>query len=448
MIEVKRDHNLELPQIVVPITNESGVLREPDAGDIKNQQTKVDGIVAPLIKINNITVHYTQVVSMHLTCSPIPRVDITVDDTMNIASTIDSPNSDNRVQVQIIPSVENTYKKINLVFFITDSSFDGSMLSVSGSYYVPKLYDSFMEAYGQISTYELFDTLSNQLSLGFSSNVSETGDLRWIYNPNRNVVDLMEEQISFAALGSEDVNDQDLHVFDWWIGWNNDINFVDVYQEYASIESEENIRVWIDAIQRKIGSDEESKPEMSMRMFTNMPTLGMSSIYIQEYRPISLYPEASDINLDVFSMDDISKISTVIMDGDMKNNILMKYIYGGEVFGEYDYLTRRVCRNTLLSKVSGNTIEVTARIPMFGYTKGSKVNLYWFDINNFLTADAQVKMNEEIESNIPLPDSLRTKEADIIINKNVSGQYYIIDTELDYNRGSWEHRFKLGKCKK
>ena len=446
MLEVVRDHSLKIPTISVPITNEGTNSGVPEATDnLTRQQTKVDGVVTPLIRINNMTIMSSQVQRMVLTCNPVPTVDLEIVDALNIIKSIDSPTSDNRLQLQIIPAVDNTYRKINLQFFITSSSIVGETVYITGSYYVPRLYDSVMKAYGQLTTYELFDQVSSEYGLGFSSNVVSTEDTRWIYNPNKSVIDLLSEQVEFSAESTSDISTQDIHVFDWWIGFYNELNFIDIYKEYKEVLPDDKMQVWSMNVRPKVASDEEPKVEKMLKMFTNLPSMRTSIQYISNYTPVSIYPSATDINYEVFSMNTLERISTVVMDGDMKNNILMRYQYGGEVFGEYDYLTRKACREILMSKINNQTIEVECHAPMFGFMKGEKVNVYWYDINNPYSQDLQDKGNSTISSNIPLPESIKFQDSKMIINKTISGQYYIIDTELAYNAGVWSHKFRLGR---
>lgn len=446
MIEVKRDHNLRLPEIRVPITHEgtnSGVYGEVDTG--RRQQSKEDGILAPLVRLNNQTIMSSQIESIRLTCSPVPMLDIVIHDALNIIKSISSPSSDNNIQLQIIPPIDNTYRKINLLFYITSSVISGSTVYITGTYYAPRLYDSVMKAYGKISTYELFDSISSEYSLGFNSNVAETSDTRWIYNPNSSVIDLMSQQIAFSSISNNIDAEQSMHVFDWWIGWYNDINLVDVYKEYREVVPDEKMQVWSSMSIAKANTDEQATTEKMLKMFTNIPSMMNNQQYISDYTPITTLPEATDLNYETFYMDTIERVSTVVMDGDVKNNILMKYQYGGEVFGDYDYLTRQACRDLLMSKISNQIIEVTLRSPMFGFMRGEKVNIYWYDINNPYSQDLQDVGNQSISSNIPLPDSIKFQDVKLIINKTISGQYYIVDTELKYDSGMWSHVFRLGR---
>lgn len=443
MIEVRRDHHLELLEIRVPITNNG----ETGQGEVK-QQTKVDGILAPLVRIGEYTIPSSLISYMSLTCHNIPKISIVVDDAMYITKILDSPSNDNRLQLQIIPAVSDTYRKINLMFYISDSVVEGASIMINGTYYIPGIYDSVIKAYGRISTYELFDSISEEYSLGFSSNVSGTQDVRWIYNPNQSIVELMDNQIEFSGADRSNISEQDIHVFDWWIGWWNELNLVDVYKEYNEILSDDQMQVWMESSRSVITAEEDKKTERMLKMFTNAPVMSSTQNYMLDYTPTTVLPESTDLNLEVYIMDEISSTSTIVVDGDIKNNILARYEYGGEVFGEYDYLTRKACRKILYSKIMGNCIEVIMRAPLFGYIKGSKVNVYWYDINNHATGELQKRLNEQIESNIPLPDNIETAEMQGVINKTVSGQYYIVDTELEYDRGEWRHKFILSRSAK
>ena len=446
MIEVKRDHSLNIPDIITPMTSEGTRNNPSGVNGTTAEQSKVAGIIEPIIKIGNFTALIGQISYMELTCQRVPSIHIVLDDVMGITQVLDAPNNDNLLQLQIIPATDNTYRKINLQFYITDSSIGDSQITLDGIYYAPRLYDNVMKAYGQISTYELFDSVSSEYGLGFSSNISDSSDVRWIYNPNHNVLELLGDQIDFSGANSSDVTTQDVHVFDWWIGWWNELNLVDVYNEYRDVVPDDKMKVWVESAVAKIASDEKSEAEEMLRMFTNAPHMTNSQIYMRDsYTPNTQIASATDINFEVYYMENIEQISTVVMDGDIKNNIRMAYEYGGEVFGEYDYLTRRACRNILYSKINGNCIDVVMRYPLFGYPKGSKVNVYWFDVNNHMTSEIQDEANKQLNSNIPVPDSLKMDDAKFIINKTISGQYYIIDTTLIYDYGHWEHKFTLGR---
>ena len=107
-----------------------------------------------------------------------------------------------------------------------------------------------------------------------------------------------------------------------------------------------------------------------------------------------------------------------------------------------------------VQKVNNSTIKVSLLQPCLGLMKGHKVNFYWYVVNDFLK---DTKDDGQVESNISLPDDEeRNKNSgldgdkiddEMIIDKQVSGQYYISETEINYRynngRYSWQHTFTL-----
>jgi hypothetical protein len=80
---------------------------------------------------------------------------------------------------------------------------------------------------------------------------------------------------------------------------------------------------------------------------------------------------------------------------------------------------------------------------MLGLMRGGKVNFYFYDINRYLTDE--LTEESDIESNIILPDNIITDDSKYILNKSVSGQYYIVKSNIYYNNGKWNHTLLLGR---
>ena len=96
-----------------------------------------------------------------------------------------------------------------------------------------------------------------------------------------------------------------------------------------------------------------------------------------------------------------------------------------------------------LSKLNGQNIEVSLPRPMLGLMKGGKVNFYYYDINRYISQETAE--GAEISSNVKVPEDIITPDSKYILNKTVSGQYYIADVEIIYNQGSWSQWMKLGR---
>ena len=73
--------------------------------------------------------------------------------------------------------------------------------------------------------------------------------------------------------------------------------------------------------------------------------------------------------------------------------------------------------------------------------RGGKVNLEWYDSSIF--NEELYKEGKDIETNIDIePDSTTSgnllDQSSIVLNKKISGQYYIVGTSISYKREAVE----------
>ncbi len=436
MVEVKFDNTLEFPTIEMPIYNESPDV-DPEVGsDGVLNQTKVDGIFAPLFKINDIVIQFHQVSYMSLRCDNVPTLSVTIEDSMAIIKTLDTPTNDNKLQMQILPQFDGAYKKINLIFYMTNVEIEGFTIHIDAVYNPPDFRNMCMESFGELSTYEFFEQVSKKYKLGFCSNVSGTNDKRYIYSANNTIQDLMNKEIEYAG--------EDKHVFGYWIDFWNNINLVDLYNEYKLIEPDENLQIWIQSIDYNTSDTSDNyEPVKMTATIGNAPNLQNTQLYVTEYTPTSSSPDATDKIIEIFNMVDKTSESIAVIDGDIKKDVTKKYVYFGENVGETKYLYQKATRDMFLSKLNGQNIEVSLPRPMLGLMKGGKVNFYYYDINRYISQETSE--GAEISSNVKVPEDIITPDSKYILNKTVSGQYYIADVEIVYNQGSWSQWMKLGR---
>jgi len=430
MITVKSDPKLVFPDIEVPMTSE---------GETNNmsgiRQTNVTGILVPLIRFNNQTIDFQQVKRMTLINGTIPELRLTFEDYAGVIKSTDTPSPDNVLYLQILPPFDDAYKKICLSFYVTNIKIRGTEITISASYNIPGWYDNKMKPYGLLSTYELFENVANEYGLGFCSNMENSQDERWIYNPNNTPNAFLNKEIEFS--GNKE------HVFEWWIDLWNNLNLVDVYKEYNEILSDEDMMIWIsDSFNDASSPDVVAKPMKRPAVLCNHMNLSVESLFFHNYVPKLKSGAGTDINFEVFSMNDLESTSALIQNGDVHKSVIMEYQYGGEVFGDFDYLTQRSARGMFLNKINSQTIEVTLYKPQLGLIKGGHVNVWWFDTNNVVVSDID---NSQVESNIPLPDNIVDGDTTYTINKSVSGQYYISNILFEYNVGKWAITYTLSR---
>ena len=439
MIEVKHDHKLEFPTIEVPMIQEDD--ENPHTG---YQQSKIDGILIPLIRYNNYTIWFPSIERVVLKCGQVPTISVTFNDSFGQIKPLDTPGIDSILYVQILPPFDNAYKKIQLAFRVTRIKMRGSVVSISGTYCIPRIFDNVMKPYGFLSTYDLFDKVSNEYGLGFCSNVSGTTDDRYIYNPNMNLLDFLSREIVYSGLSEGE--DADKHVFGWWIDLWNNINLVDLFDAYTKVVPDEELLIWLSSNTTNDASvDLQAEPQQQIAAFCNHPIMASNDLFVMDYIPKANNYNGTDINFEVYMLDNLDRHSTLIQDGDVKekSSTTIKYKYGGEVFGDFDYLTKQATRDLFINKINGQTIEVQANRPLLGLMKGGRVNFWWFDTNNPMISDIDTS---EIESNIALPPDIFTGDTEYKINPTVSGQYYICDITYTYDKlGGWVSKYILSR---
>ena len=419
MIEVKQDHKLQFPTIEVPKYNESD-----DEGANIAKQTNIEGVFVPLFRFNNLTITFEMVQNMKLTCTRVPEIHVEIKDFLDFIKIMDTPGLDNILYMQILPPFDDAYKKIQLGFRITNVKIKGSLVSLSGSYYVPKIEQNVMKPYGFLSTYDLFEKVSNEYGLGFCSNVSGTQDERYIYNANKKPLSFLNDEIVYAG--------EKEHVFEWWVDFWNNINLVDIYKEYTKPVPDDELLIWITDNLSQSANPDSSNPEpyQQSAVLCNIPAMAPTDLFIRDYTPKVSAGGTTDMNFEVYMLDKQDRYSTLIQDGDVKKNIVENYEYGGEIFGDFDYLTRRATRNMFIRKINSQVIEVKTKNPLLGLMKGGHINMLWYDTNNIII---DKYITDEVESNIPVGDDFVIGDDKYKINKTISGQYYISNITYEYD---------------
>lgn len=253
----------ELPDVHTP--NENAV-----------QQTRVDGIMAPLVVINSMKLSYDQIEYFELTSNSIlPTLKLIVIDTMNLIETIESPKNDNSIQIQILPPFDNAYKKINLLFYITGYKSLNGKLHIDAVYNIPHLYDSHLEPYGKMTTQEICDKVAKDLQLGFVTNVQSNEDERYIYSNNNTYIDLLNKEVRQGG--------GDRSILQWWVDWRNNLTLCDVYERYTSMDGTPEI--WVSSIDEN--TDEPTAPKTSpvktKAIATNTMDAKKVGLYISNY---------------------------------------------------------------------------------------------------------------------------------------------------------------------
>lgn len=454
LIQVKFDHNIKQSDIIIPLTNSS----HEEAGNayVNNQpeiqQTSVYGIMSPLIMVNNIVVDFSDVLDFELKCVDVtPTVQMTVLDRYKLITILDTPGVDNELRVQILPRFDNIYKKINLTFFITNFQIRDNYITIKGEYKLPVFFSSNIKSFGEIDTYELYESIAIETGLGFASNIEKSGlDKRWIYCDNKTYSKLLSNEIKRSGYDNQ--------ILDYWIDWWNNLVLADIYERYNAIDKDEDMQIWISGQNYEVSEGIEITPQQSVASLNNHPSLKFSELYVKEYKiinnPGSNIYLGTDKIYSIYEMNKTEHMDHMIMDGDVKKDIISHYEYMGEMYGDYNYLLSDRKRSDFLQKIKTNeTIEVTINTPLLGLMRGNRVNFLWY-INDSRVDGIHSKLNENgvlnnPSTNIPLSsaDNIIDKSPDgnFVLDHSISGQYLITGCRMKFSNKMWDYSIVLSR---
>ena len=435
VISVKYDHTLEQSDIVVN-------LAAPNDGEATNlsgiSQTKIHGIFTPIVSISNMSYDWNQVLKMTLYNNErIPKLDLVIDDGQKLISTVNNQINDNEVRLQILPPYENTYKKINLTFYIDTIEIIDNKVYITATYKLADLHKSRLKSFGQINSYNLFDKIASECKLGFATNCeSNDEDSKFVYCDNISYETLMEREIKMS--GSQN------QVFDYWIDYWNNINFVDITARYRDKDAKEDLEVWVYS---RVGYDVESFDSTEAvkqdAIISNHPSF-VGELSTKKYKIINNIGTNRQKGTDKVHTiyKDGSIIDILIEDGNPKNDIFTKYSYLGENIGEYEYLASKSYHESFFDIVNKNNIEVVLNSPNLGLSRGSHVIFDWWE-NSYFEKDNIKQLGGDLEDNTGDQTEELNDEFKLVKNKQISGEYLIYKTILKYNNGKWSNILTL-----
>lgn len=454
-IEVKFDHNLKQSAIVMPLNTPDGSSEQgsdPMSGtSTPIKQTAMYGVRVPLVRVGDFVIEFTDIISVVLNGKGhFPTLHLEILDGDGKIRALQNPGSDNEVRLQILPRFENAYKKIDLTFYITRHYEDGKILIFDCIYKVPDLYNSRIKCFGEVSTYKMFESIAHDCKLGFASNVENGDDIRYLYCANQSYVELMDYAIWSSGRSGNDIKSK--LVYDYWVDFWNNLNFVDIYERYNTVEPDENIQVWMGSasVSADIHSNDDQSFVKTPAVLSNDPSRLGTELYIGAYDTINnstQVSKGSDRVMSIYNMNDGESLDYLLSDGDQKLDVFTKYEYIGECYSDFNYLLAGACREMMFDKICQQIIEVRLDSPMIGLMRGGKVNLTWYETNSaiFDLQDRIGVKNSELQSNIPLPDGGDEPKTGprFEINKTISGQYYILNSIISYEDNMWSNTLQL-----
>lgn len=458
-ILLKYDNKLKKPDIIVGLNNTS----KDEAGEYYKenkfniQQTAVYGIEAPIIQIGDIFVDPVEIIDFELkSTGPLPEVYFTVEDRHNNLKRLQTPGLDNEVVISILPPFDDAYKKIKLIFYISNFSISGNMAIITGTYKNSKLLSSSFKCFGQLSTYQLFDTIAKETDLGFATNVEDnTEDLRYMYCNHISYLELLQTEILRSKSCAT-------NIYDWWVDLWDNINYVDIFERNNTIDKEEDMMIWVAGQRKEMYEDFKAQPHQVPAVLNNHPADAQMDLHFYSYELInntgSQVGSGTDRVFSVYSELNKEYSDFLLQDGDVKNDIFYRFDYLGEIYGEYDYLLSEKCREMYVQKMGLEKVKVKLHTPMLSLMRGSKVNALFYyddssqdDFENKLKSEELYIDNPQTQIPLDVEQSEEDKEksnntsGEFKIDKTISGQYFVCGVIIRFNHGSWSNELILSR---
>lgn len=442
-ITVKRDPGLTKPELSVLHNTEQ-------EKDTRIDQTKVFGTLVPLISIDGIAIDFHEIRTLSIDNSPtskLPSCSFSFNDSKGLFKNYHTNPS--YIQVIIIPPFDNAYKKINLVFDIAKFNVDGSEIDGSGTYRCNELYDTAFECLGSdVSTYNLFDTISEKTKLGFAGNIESSEDKRFINIAHKSYLDTLNFEIG-KSIANENT------VLDYWVDYWDYINLCNIFNLYEVTGSGDNVnnpaeltKVWVASNVNAVTTTEEVTPMQVECTFTNHPALSSTELIIKNYelitnntkyksagtsRVISIYNNGTKEWVDhtIEIKDDIapSESSKIKDKENIKTAKKTTFEYTGEQYEEYDAYFSGIARDTYMRKISKKIHKFTLTKPILGLLRGDTFEVIYFENDSIKTAyEEGSKELKQHSGNNNLP-----KSEDLTKNEEVSGKFKVIGTSIHFD---------------
>lgn len=448
-ITLEFDNTLKFSDIIMPLLSSSPAqMGEHAKPNVDKLQTSVFGIQVPLISINSTVIDFDSVNYFSLSCEgPVPTLSMMVEDKYQLIQNVDKPRQDNEVRIQILPRFDDAYKKINMTFHIASINVVGQYISMTCTYKVPAFISSRIEAMGELDTYSLFKKAATDTGLGFATNIAQGDDIRYVYCNNKSWQDVLFEEIQQSG--------KDQQMLDWWVDYWNNINLVDIYDRYTTIDPDDDMMIWIAGQIHEVGVDQEVEPQQVVATVHDHPAHKNSELFVTDYHiktnPGVQVSEGSDKVYSIYEESNNEYKDYLIQDGDVQKDIFTKYVYLGENYGDYNYLLQKEIRAGLIQKINSETVQITLQSPLLGIMRGHKLNYMRYvndDMveNKLKTLEEAGAIRRDVESNIPLKDYeiKGHQDGSYRLDKTVSGQYLVIATEIVYDNG-WKYNLTLAR---
>ena len=403
---------------------------------------KDDAINIPIVRLNNITLTDEQIDQVIIYYNSFfPKIHLSIKDTENVIKICDTPGFDNEINVVITCQINGYYKKLTLLFYITDFNIYDEYIAYDGVFKMQSLNTHVMKQIGKgkLNTYNMLSEIAKENKLGFAATkkCEEIKDENYRLIRSKTYIDFIQDQLSFSGLDEESI-------FDAWIDIFGYIVMVNVY--YVLNENVEPQQLTIYTIYggENTINDENMEPQavqVQRTLTNNLVDTANTNLHFKVFENIidnkKIYENGSlNTNWYMSSPCEDNKIEQeqlqIIENSAEGVSFAKEYEFGkteflGIEFGETPILIKKKINQRYFEKIRAKRLKVELERYNIGLERGTLVNIIFKEYNSAVIKTFNNNNDEE--------ESIEGK-----VNLYMSGMYYIDSMEFEYITD--EHKIK------
>jgi hypothetical protein len=395
---------------------------------------KDDAINIPIVRLNNITLNDAQIDQVIIYYNSFfPTVHLSIKDTENVIKICDTPGFDNEINVVITCQINGYYKKISLLFYITDFNIYDEYIAYDGVFKLQSLNTHVMKQIGngKLNTYNMLSEIAKENKLGFAATkkCEEINDEQYRLIRSKTYIDYIKEQLSFSGLDEESI-------FDAWIDIFGYIVMVNVYYVLNETIEPEQLTIYTIYGGENTINDENMDPQaiqVQRTLTNNLTDTTNTNLHFKVYENIidnSKIYENGSLNTSWYmtSPCEENKLEQeqlqIIENSNEGVNFSKEYEFGktqflGIEFSETPILFKKKINQRYFEKLRAKKLKIELERYNLGLERGTLVNIIFKEYNSDVIKTFY--NNNDIEESI---------EGEI--NLYMSGIYYIDSMEFEY----------------
>jgi len=437
---IKEPYNIFDPVVKLdPNFNNKTIIKEFDNPDTEKSTAnfsslKDDAINIPVVRLNNIVLIDEQIDLVKITFNEfLPTIHLSIKDTENIIKICDAPGFDNEISVVITAPINGYYKKMSLLFYITDFNVYDEYIGYDGVFKLSSLNEHVMKQIGtsKLNTYNMLMEIAKENKLGFAATkgCEEIKDECFRIIQSQTFIEFIKEQLDKCGLDENSI-------FDAWIDIFGYIVMVNVH--YVMTQKIEAQQLTINTICN--GENVINDPNMSpqavlvQRTLTNNMTNGaITNLHFTNYETIinnNNILEEGALNTNYYMKSpcedntiETEQIQLIENSTDGINNSnkyeFSKSEFLGIEFDETPSLFKKKINKRYFDKLRAKQLKIELTNHNLGLERGTLVNVVFKEYNSAVIKT--FKNNNDIEETI-----------DGEVNPFMSGMYYIDSMEFEY----------------